>query len=150
MDEQKRIIEINGIKMEVDMRNVKVLEHYKVGDPVKVLKKEYQNYKSYPGMIIGFDDFKNLPTIIVAYLDVSYSEATLKFIYLNSQSEDVEICPTLKNDMPLTQGNIIEMFDRKIVVKEQELKDLESQKKYFLDQFGVYFGKMIEKECVKD
>ena len=56
--EQKRIIEVNGVKMEIDLRNAKVVENYKVGDYVKVLIKEYNSYKSYIGNIIGFDNFE--------------------------------------------------------------------------------------------
>lgn len=62
-DNQKTIVEINGIKLEVDLRTAKRVEEYKVGDMVKVLKKEYgDSYKSYAGMIVGFDAFVALPT----------------------------------------------------------------------------------------
>ena len=39
--EEKRIIEVNGIKMEVDLRNAKRIDQFKVGDSVKVLVKSY-------------------------------------------------------------------------------------------------------------
>jgi ribosomal protein L19 len=92
---QKTIVEINGVKLEVDLRTAKTVEEYRVGDTVKLLKKEYgDSYKSYAGMIVGFDPFISLPTIIVAYIDQSYSGVDIKFDYLNAKSEGVEICHT--------------------------------------------------------
>ena len=38
-DEQKRIVEIGGVKIEVDLRTAKRVDSYRVGDPVKVLTK---------------------------------------------------------------------------------------------------------------
>ena len=35
--EEKRLVEINGIKMEVDMRSARRVDTFKVGDNVKVL-----------------------------------------------------------------------------------------------------------------
>ena len=35
-NENKRIIEVNGVKMEIDLRQAKVIDNYKVGDYVKV------------------------------------------------------------------------------------------------------------------
>ena len=39
--EEKRIIDINGMKMEVDLRTAKRIDTFKVGDNVKVLATEY-------------------------------------------------------------------------------------------------------------
>lgn len=43
MEEYKKIVEINGIKMEVDMRHAKTIDTYKIGDRVKVLVKQYSD-----------------------------------------------------------------------------------------------------------
>lgn len=82
MGDEKKIIEIGGVKLELDMRTGKTtqIDTFKVGDNVKVLIKEYDSYKSYAGVIVGFDNFKERPTIIVAYLKMGYSEADIKFI----------------------------------------------------------------------
>ncbi len=140
MPEEKKVIEINGVKLEVDMRYAKVLDQYKVGDSVKLLTKEYNsNYVSYPGIIIGFNNFKELPTIIIAYLKVSYSEATMCFAYLNKESKDIEICPMVDEVIPFDTAHVIDLFDRKILAKEQEVENLKAQKDYFMNQFGAYF-----------
>lgn len=36
MEENKKIIEVNGIKMEIDLREAKIINNYKVGDSVKL------------------------------------------------------------------------------------------------------------------
>lgn len=55
------IVEINGIKMAIDERTATIqkVDTFKVGDPVKVLIKEYSSYNAKFGVIIGFDNFKN-------------------------------------------------------------------------------------------
>ncbi|MHC4294732.1 MAG: hypothetical protein ACYSTL_04025, partial [Planctomycetota bacterium] len=54
--DQIRVVEINGVKLEVDLRHAKVIDQFRVGDRVKVLKKKYEKvYESHPGAIIGFD-----------------------------------------------------------------------------------------------
>ena len=39
--EEKRIVEIDGVKIEVDLRTAKRIDTFRVGDNVKVLCKEY-------------------------------------------------------------------------------------------------------------
>ena len=110
--EQKRIIEVNGVKMEIDLRNAKVVENYKVGDYVKVLIKEYNSYKSYIGNIIGFDNFEKTPTIVIAYLKNEYSSSTIDFVYYNSTSVDVELTTLNEWDIPLEKSTILENFNK--------------------------------------
>jgi hypothetical protein len=138
---EKRIIEINGMKLEVDLSDCRVIDNYRVGDSIKVLKKEYSNYESLPGVIVGFDNFEKLPTIIIAYLKIDYSEAKIKFVYFNSESKEIEICPMNDADMPFEKKRVIEMFDREIYKKEEELDGIKRQKEFFLAQFGKYFNK---------
>lgn len=139
-NELKRILEINGVKIEVDLRTAKRVDEFKVGSKVKLLKKTYSGYTSHFGMIVAFDEFKSLPTIVVAYLEPSYSESPLKFEYLNSKSEDVEICGTDTNDIGVDKGDIIEGFTREITKKEVELKTLKDKLYYFEKMFGKYFS----------
>ena len=39
--EYMKTIEINGVKLEIDLRTAKRVDTFKIGDNVKVLKKEY-------------------------------------------------------------------------------------------------------------
>lgn len=36
-NENKRIIEVNGVKMEIDLRQAKVIDNYKVGDKAGIM-----------------------------------------------------------------------------------------------------------------
>lgn len=137
----KRIIEINGIKMEVDFREAKTVNSYKVGDSVKILIKDYSSYKDYIGTIIGFDEFVNLPTIVVAYLTSDYSETSIKFAYINSQTKDIEICSIANYDIPYSKSSIMQKMNSELQIAEQKVKDLKGKIKNFDTLFGKYFDK---------
>lgn len=136
---EKRIIEVNGIKLEVDLSQCRVIENYKVGDNVKVLIKKYSDYESLPGVIVGFDNFENLPTIIIAYLKTSYSQAMIEFVYFNSQIKEVEICPMNEKDIPFRKQAVLDLIDAEIVSANEKAKDLVRRREFFLAEFGKYF-----------
>lgn len=136
----KTLIEINGAKFEVDMRQAKRIDTLRVGDTVKVLVKVYDGYKVYPGTVIGFDPFKNLPTVIIAYLDIDYSAAAIKFVYFNTASKDVEIVKSVDDDsIDVNRDNVLRQMDREIEKAIAAVQDLERKRKYFLDNFRAYW-----------
>ena len=135
---QNTIIEINGIKLDVDLRTARLIDTYKVGDTVKVLAKDYSSYVSYLGVIVGFDAFERLPTIIVAYLVASYN-CEIKFAYINAESKDIEICRLNEWDIPYTKQDMINKFNTEINKKEEELRNIEAKKNIFELHFGRYF-----------
>ena len=143
MSEETRIIEVNGVKLEVDLRNAKRIDNFRVGDSIKVLLKTYSDYKSYIGVIVGFDNFEKHPTIVIAYLDVEYSSASIRFAYYNSDSKDIEIAPVNNYDIPHSKVSVLDMMDRDINKKEEELRDMKSKREYFLNMFGKYFEDKI-------
>ena len=147
---EKRIVEINGVKLEVDLSTARVVDNYKVGDNVKVLIKKYDGYESKPGVIVGFDEFKNLPTIVIAYLDTGYDKAEINFVYLNAQTKDCEICPMLEREMPFDKARVLDMFNRNIGKCEQALIDAKNKKAYFLAEFGTYFKDISEPSIVNE
>jgi len=139
--ENKRIIEVNGVKMEIDIREAKVIENYKVGDYVKILIKNYSDYKSYIGNIIGFDNFTKNPTIVIAYLKNEYSSASIEFAYYNATSEGIEITGLNDWDIPLTKSTVLEQFNKEILKKEQEMLEMKNKANIFEQLFGKYFNK---------
>ncbi len=143
--ETKKIIEINGVKLEVDLSTAKRIDEFRVGDPVKVLKKKYDEDKVYPGIIIGFENFKSKPTITVACLELSYNEARVEYIYYNEDSK-VEIVHSGLHEVPFNKGTVIDLMDRQVLQKEQELRDLQNKKEFFLKNFNRYFGEFGSKE----
>lgn len=141
MEDTKRIIEINGVKLELDLRQASVqqIDTFKVGDSVKVLIKDYSGYKSHAGVVAGFDGFQKLPTIIIGYLDANYSSASLKFVYLNSQTKDVELVAASQTDIPFERDTVLALMDKAIVQKETELGEAKRNKEMFLSMFNRYF-----------
>jgi len=112
-----------------------------VGDNVKVLVKQYSdNYISYNGVIVGFDAFKELPTIVIAYLTGDYNPE-LEFVYLNRDSKDVEITHARPEEMILKKEDVISKFNSGIEGKKSEIKELEKKKEYFIKYFNQYFKK---------
>jgi hypothetical protein len=133
---EKRIIEINGVKMEVDLRNAKTVSSYKVGDTIKVLKKGYSGYDVHFGVIIGFTEFKKLPTVEILYLKDNYSSADIDFLCYNAETEDVEIAPVHPYETLFSEASIVEKLDKQISNKEEELRTLRAKKAAFLQHFG--------------
>jgi hypothetical protein len=132
-----QVIEINGIKMEIDMRTAKRVDEFRIGCRVKVLVKEYSDTRVYPGVIVGFENFKSLPTIIVAYLSGYHGE--LKFLHINANSEDVDMVLGDEDYFPIEKSDIVDKMEREIEKKKMELKELEQKKEYFLTRFDSYF-----------
>jgi len=139
-EQETRVVEINGVKVEVDLREAKTVERYRVGDLVKVLIKKYADqYISHAGVIIGFDDFKNRPTIVVAYLDVEFNESTITIGYIY-EGADHEITHASPSDVPFSKEKVLEMLDKQIAGAQKKVDEVQWHK----DQFIQWFGKMFE------
>lgn len=139
---QTTIIEINGVKLEVDLRSAKRVDNLRVGDRVKCLVKGYSGSMStHAGVVVGFEPFPSLPSIVVAYLDTGYASGTLKFHTFNSQTKDFEIVSDLDNNaLEVDRANIVAQFDREEAKKQQELDDIRAKREFFLQHFGRYFA----------
>ena len=136
----KQIIEINGIKMEVDLREAQTIETYKVGDHVKLLVPQYgDSFKSHSAAIIGFDAFAKQPTIIAAYLDADFGKASVKLAYINNGSK-YEIVHACDGDIPFSKQQVIELLDTAIGGKQKELDEAKWHKSQFETWFGKYFA----------
>lgn len=136
-----RVIEVSGQKFEVDLRSAKKIDQFRVGHKVKVLKKKWDGYQSYPGVIVGIDAFQNLPTIVIAHIENPLGgTGKIEFSYLNSQTKDVEICPMCEDDIVPTRDTILTYFNRAIENKLKETEELRSKKEWFLRQYGTAFG----------
>lgn len=140
---ERTIIEVNGVKLDVDLRTAKRIDTLRVGDRVKILKKEPYGteHKVYPGVVCGFEPFQKLPTIIVAYLDIDWQKAELKFAYLHAQSKDIEVIKAIDNDqLDLDKARVIEVLDRQIEAKQAEIDEISRRKEYFLREFAAYWA----------
>lgn len=141
MDE-KTIIEINGIKMEVDLRTAKRVDTFKIGSKVKLLKNDgYSDSKHvvYPGVIVGFEEFKKLPTILVLYVHQDYSSAQMKMQYINAETQNCELILADDDFIPFEKADVLNKMDREILKKQTELEELQQRKEYFLTRFAEAF-----------
>ena len=134
--EEKRIIEINGVKMEVDLCTAKVVENYKVGDSVKLLKKRYNDYEVLPAAIVGFTEFKNLPTIELLTINRS---GDVEFVAFNTGTKDVEIAPFNRYEAAFDRTEILEKLDRKVLEAEEALRLAQTKRKAFVECFAKVF-----------
>lgn len=144
MDE-KRIVEINGMKMEVDMRTARRVDTFKVGDNVKVLSKAYNDqHEIKPGIIVDFAMFKELPTIVVAvFNDGGWSvQPSISFVHVNSES-DKELIFASEEEIRLSKEGVIEKFEREIQKKKNEWQDLQNQLAYFKKHFLRTEGEVL-------
>ena len=135
---EKRIVEIDGVKVEVDLRTAKRVDTYRVGDNVKILDKQYSDYKVKPGIIVDFAEFQELPTIVIAVFDEGAwsSSPRIEFIYYNTKTADkTEIVPATEDEIRLTKDGVIEKFEREIQKKKNEYTDLQNQLEYFKKHF---------------
>ena len=144
MENEKRIIEINGIKMEVDLRNAKRIDTFKVGDPVKVLDMNYQNGSIKAGVIVGFAEFSKKAAIEIMVLDESYSGVDFKFITVSSDTDSkYEIVHYNNYEKIFTKSNVIDKFNREIEKKKIEIEELERKREYYIKDFEKAFEQII-------
>ena len=140
MSDEKRIIEIDGVKMEVDLRTAKTVDTFKVGASVKFLKKKYSNYEMYPAVIVGFTEFKKMPCIELLAMDTS-GNITFE---LHSSESDSEIAPFNSYEALFSKTDILEKLDRKVNSAEEDLRHAIQKREAFVNNFA----KVFEKELV--
>ena len=146
MEEEKRIIEVNGVKLEVDMRYATRIDTFKIGSFVKVLRVSSYENSVYPGVVVGYEPFQNHPTIIVAYLTRGYGDKEIQFLSYNEGTEGYEIVLADPNDLSFECSSVLEMFDNKINKLEMEIQELKVRKEFFIRQFGHYVNKVMEEK----
>lgn len=148
MNENIRTIEVNGVKMEVDMRYAKRIDTFKVGDTVKVLDKRNGKNDMRCGVITDFANFKDLPTMMVAVYrqpEYSWNSPSIEFIPYNSDTKDIEIVGVSNEELQVSHFSVVEMFDSQIQKKRDELNDLIVKR----DTFVRYFLPDREAEIMK-
>ena len=136
--EDKRIIEIDGVKVEVDLRTAKRVDSFKVGSPVKVLDKTYSDTKVKPGIIVDFCEFLELPTIVIAMFEEGgwSSAPSISFIHYNTRTcDNYEIVGASDDEIKVSRDGVVEKFEREIQKKKNEWQDLQNQLDYFKKHF---------------
>lgn len=139
LNEFEREIEIDGVKVAVDMRTVKKIDIYRVGDNVKILKKSYDTYNTYSGVIVDFVNFKELPAIVVAYFVQDYSSTRIEFETITKDTKDVEIAPCLPHELKINKNRVIDKFNYEIEQQQHKVDELKAKRDYFFENFGKFF-----------
>lgn len=144
-----RVIEVNGIKMEVDLRYARKVEEFKIGSRVKVLLKDaYGGPRVEPGVIVGFEDFQSLPTIVVCYLQVTYADAQIHFAHINEKTaEKYEVILAQDDDLPVARFDVEKKLETEIEKKRQEIAEIERKRDYFREHFAVYFADRLAQQA---
>ncbi|UTC93182.1 hypothetical protein [Treponema denticola] len=132
-------IEINGIKVEVDLRTAKKIDVFRIGDNIKILKKDYNEYKTYSGVVIDFVAFKERPAIVVAYFKNDYNGVDICFETITKESQDIEIAPCLPHEMTINKDRVIDKFNYRIDAKQHEVDELVAKRDYFIKNFSRFF-----------
>lgn len=136
--EDKRVIEINGIKLEVDLSTAKRIDEFKVGDTVKVLDNRNDKNEVRCGVITDFANFKDLPTIVVAMYKAGdyWSKPSIEFINYNANIKDIEIVGVTSEEIIVSKETIVDRFNDEIQKKKTELDELIIKRDTFVKYFG--------------
>ena len=142
MAENKRVIEINGVKLEVDLSTARRIDEFRVGDTVKVLDNRNDRNELKCGVITDFAEFKELPTIMVAAYKAGdyWTKPTIEFIPYNAETEKIEIVGVSAEEVIVSRETVVQKFNDEIERKRDELNDLIIKR----DTFVKYFGKGAE------
>lgn len=146
MNDQVRTVEINGIKMDVDLRTAIRVDTVKVGTHVKVLvKSSYGEPKVRPGVVVGFEPFATLPTIIVCYVDITYDSAKLEFAAINEKTKDTyEMVVSIDDEISFTKDDVLTKINREREKLRDQLTELDRKERFFLEHFNKYFAPAVE------
>lgn len=152
MDENKRIVEVNGVKVEVDLRYAKRIDEFKVGDTVKVLDNRNERNEVRTGVITDFADFKELPTIMVAVYKAGdyWTKPTIEFIPYNANTKDIEIVGVSAEEIIVSKETIVNKFDDEIAKKRDELNDLIIKRDTFVKYFAPDKEKSVDETNHKE
>lgn len=141
MNEDKRIIEIDGVKLEVDLRTARRIDSFKVGDNVKVLKETYGCWEALPGAIVGFTEFPTHPALEIL---VMTNDGDVKFITYaapkDGQKQTIEIAPFNSFEMLIDRASIMAKLNRAVEQKESELRDATAKRDAFIKTFDKVFA----------
>lgn len=139
-------IEVNKMSFEVQTQAV-VRSTIKIGDKLRILKKSsYSDPVVCDGIVIGFEPFKTLPSIVIAYIEDKYTDADLKFLVWNDSTKDVEITAAIPGPFDKNLQHYEKKIEAKIAKLEQEQIDLRTKLDFMRSKFGLISAAVINEE----
>ena len=139
--QETETVDVNGVTIELPGRRAVANYHMRIGDRVKVLVTSYSGAEVHPGVIVGFEPFKELPTIVVAYATNNFSSSDIKFLYFNSKSKE-EMVIAADDEFMTDKDKILAGFDREIAKKQAEIDVILEKRRYFETNFKQYWDKV--------
>lgn len=72
----------------------------------------------------------------------------MKFLYFNAQSKETEVVKAIDDDcLDIDKASILQMFERDMQKKRDELADIEAKRAYFVDNFKAYWPELAKVEA---
>lgn len=122
-------------------------EILKVGDTVRVMDKgnDYNGPQVHTGVIVGFEPFKDLPTIIVAYVEVTYGKAEMKMLYFNEKSSKFEVLAAAPDtNIEIERSRVLDWFDSEEKKALAAVDEVRAKRRYFEKYFGSVMSEVSE------
>lgn len=141
-------IEVNGMIMEFDEKLL-LKQEIRVGDNVQVLKKSYSSWDCYAGVVTQLLPFKDKPAMEIMYLENSYSSCEIKKIIIVQGAEGEDTPRVVKMDdkfLPFTKERCIDLLQKDITKKQNELNEAKLKLEYFQTYFNHYFEEIPKQE----
>ena len=141
-------IEVNGMIMEFDEKLL-LKQEIRVGDNVQVLKKTYSGYDCYAGVVTQLLPFKDKPAMEIMYLESNYSSCEIRKIIIVQGAEGEDTPKVVKMDdkfLPFTKERCIDLLQKDITKKENELEEAKLKLEYFQTYFNHYFEEIPKQE----
>lgn len=148
----RQIIEVNGVKLEVDLRTARRVEELQIGSRVKVLVKQSYSTKSdvFPGVVVGFEPFASLPTILIAYVKSEFNDVGLHTVSYNAASEGVEIVASIDDDFSVSKNEVLGWFRRERQKLDEKRAEIDAKEAFFVDRFKAFWRDEPLPDLVKD
>lgn len=149
MSDTKQIIEVNGVKLEVDLRHARRIEELRIGSRVKVLDSNgYSGTRVHAGVVVGFEPFPSKPTIIVAYIESAYNDVGLKTLSYNEDTEKFEIVASIDDDFSVSKSEVLGWFRRERQKLDEKRAELDAKETFFLERFKSFWTEGELEEAV--
>lgn len=144
---ETKIVDIKGVKIQIEAPQAKIIENYRIGDTIKILIKEYSDsWTSYPGIIVGFDDFDELPTIIICYISNYYSTPEIKTAYFHEKCDKIEITKCCAYELSFDYEAILDALNNDLKEKQIKAEEVKAKINYFMRHFGEKFAKFANED----
>lgn len=120
-------------------------EVLKVGDAVRLLEKggQYSEAKVHTGVIVGFEPFKDMPTVQIAYIEHSYAKAELKLIAYADGNDKFDVVAAPKDFLlEVERDRVLEFFDSETRKLQGDIDTLRRKRAYFEQHFGKLFAEI--------